>query len=306
MNETLSALITDPRVQRLVLALLGAVTVIVAFRLFARVLVRRVEDTDTRYRTRKIISAIQYLTVLFVIAVVFKDHLGGLTVAFGVAGAGIAFALQEVIVSVAGWAAVSFGSYYRVGDRVQLGGVVGDVIDIGLLRTTLMECGQWVNGDLYNGRIVRLANSYVFKDPVVNYSADFEFLWDEVTVPISFASDLTLARKLIEETLERVVGEFSKQAKSAWVQMVHKYRIEDARVQPLVTLVFNDNWVEFTARYVVDFQRRRFTKDLIYSGILIAIQETSGKVALGWTSSGIADVPPLRVEMSSARPPTEE
>ncbi len=298
MNETMSAWLMDPRFQRLMLALVGMITVIVAFRLFARFLVRRVEDTDTRYRARKIITAVQYLTVLFVLAVVFKDSLGGLTVAFGVAGAGIAFALQEVIVSVAGWAAVSFGSYYRVGDRIQLGSVVGDVIDIGMLRTTLMECGQWVKGDLYNGRIVRVANSYVFKDPVVNYSADFEFLWDEMTVPVTFSSDLGLARSLIESVLEDTVGDFSKQAGDAWQRMVQKYRIEDARVAPMVTLVFNDNWVEFTARYVVSFQKRRITKDLLYSGILTGIQESGGKVELGLASMGIADVSPIQVHLS--------
>jgi len=81
---------------------------------------------------------------------IFSDKLGNLTVAFGVAGAGIAFALQEVIASIAGWVAVSFSNFYSVGDRVQLGGITGDVIDIGVLRTTLMETGQWVKGDQYN------------------------------------------------------------------------------------------------------------------------------------------------------------
>ena len=81
---------------------------------------------------------------------ILRDKLGNLTVAFGVAGAGIAFALQEVIASIAGWVAVSFSNFYSVEDRVQLGGITGDVIDIGVLRTTLMETGQWVKGDQYN------------------------------------------------------------------------------------------------------------------------------------------------------------
>ena len=63
-----------------------------------------------------------------------------------------------------------------------------------MLRTTLMELGQWVNGDLYNGRIVRIANSFVFKEPVFNYSADFPFLWDEITLPVRYGSDWKLAR----------------------------------------------------------------------------------------------------------------
>ena len=95
----------------------------------------------------------------------FSDKLGGFTVAFGVAGAGIAFALQEVIASVAGWVAISVGNFYSPGDRVQVGGIRGDVIDVSILRTTLMEVGEWVAADLYTGRIVRVANSSVFKTP---------------------------------------------------------------------------------------------------------------------------------------------
>ena len=296
MGTTLKDWLLDPRFQQGVMVVVGSVAVIVVFRLFAGYLSTRVHDTDTRYKTRKIISALQYLTVLFVVAVVFKDQLGGLTVAFGVAGAGIAFALQGVIVSIAGWAAVSFGSYYRVGDRIQLGGVVGDVIDSGMLRTTLMECGQWVRGDLYNGRIVRLANSYVFKDPVVNYSADFAFLWDELEIPIALDSDLTQARKIIEETLSHTVGDYSSSAEDAWRMMVKKYRIEDARVRPLVTMTFDENWAVFTARYVVDFQRRRITKDLLSTEILNRIQASEGQVRVASSTLGISDFPRLTVD----------
>lgn len=96
--------------------------------------------------------------------------------AIGVASASIAFALQEVIGSIAGWIAISFGNFYAPGERVQLGGIRGDVIDIGILRTTLMELGEWVASDLYTGRVVRIANSFVFKQPVFNYSGDFPFL----------------------------------------------------------------------------------------------------------------------------------
>ncbi|WP_333783394.1 mechanosensitive ion channel domain-containing protein [Nostoc sp. 'Peltigera membranacea cyanobiont' 210A] len=74
-------------------------------------------------------------------ASIFSDNFRQLTVIFGVIGAGVAFALQEVIASFAGWVAISFGQFYKPGDRVLLGGIRGDVIDISILRTTIMECG---------------------------------------------------------------------------------------------------------------------------------------------------------------------
>jgi small-conductance mechanosensitive channel len=81
--------------------------------------------------------------------------LGCLSFAFGVVGAGVAVALQDVLASIAGAFSIGFSKLYAMGDRVQIGDTRGDVIDIGLLRTTLIETGNWVCRDLYNGRIVR-------------------------------------------------------------------------------------------------------------------------------------------------------
>ena len=104
------------------------------------------------------VALVGYVAAALVIGTVLSSGLGGLTVAIGAASAGVAFALKEVIVSIAGGIAISFGVFYEIGDRVQLGGIQGDVIDIGVVRTTIMKMGQWIKADLYNGRIVRVAN----------------------------------------------------------------------------------------------------------------------------------------------------
>jgi small-conductance mechanosensitive channel len=185
-----------------------------------------VKDSQTRYHTHKIVSFVSYLVVLLFLGIVFKDRLGGLTIAFGVVGAGIAFALQEVIASLAGWLAIAFGNFYTTGDRVQLGGIKGDVIDIGLLRTTLMELGEWVKSDLYTGRIVRVANSFVFKEPVFNYSGDFPFLWDEITVPVTHARDHLLARKILEKIINEVITEYNRRIHHLCQTGLEAYRQE--------------------------------------------------------------------------------
>ena len=201
MEEQFKRWLFDPTLGKFVAALIGVGIVFALGRLVQRSIIRYVTDPDTRYRVRKFVTFLGYIVSVSVIATIFSDRLGGLTVAFGVAGAGIAFALQEVIASVAGWVAASFGGFYSPGDRVQLGGIKGDVIDVGVLRTTLMEVGQWVNGDLYNGRIVRVANSFIFKEPVYNYSADFPFLWDEITLPVRYGSNWEYTRKVLEQVV---------------------------------------------------------------------------------------------------------
>lgn len=186
MENFLNQILFDPIIGKLITVAIG---IIVIARFLGRGVSRYTKSSESKYKIRKLFTFISYLLVIVLITVVYSDKLGGLTVALGVAGAGIAFALQEVIASAAGWIAISVGNFYNTGDRVQLGGIKGDAIDIGILRTTIMEVGQWVEGDLYNGRVVRVANSFVFKEPVFNYSGDFPFLWDEIK--IRFVTDPT-------------------------------------------------------------------------------------------------------------------
>lgn len=288
MDDFAKQWLFDPTVSKLIAVLFGIVVIVSLVRLIQRwVIGRYIQDTDLRYNARKAIRFFGFVVAFLYIAAVFSVQFSGLTVAFGIAGAGIAFALQEVIMSVAGWVAIVFGDFFKTGDRILLGGVRGDVIDIGVFRTTVMECGEWVKGDLYNGRIVRLSNSYVFKEPVFNYSHDFPFLWDEIVVPIKFGSDHKLARDIMDRIVNDVVGGYTTYAKEAWRDVVSAYRIEDARVAPLVTMVFNENWMDFTVRYVVDYKARRITKDHLFTQILDAFQESGGRVMIASTAVDI-------------------
>ncbi len=194
MTDFVDRWLFDPTVGKFVAVVIGLLIVISVIKFVNRSLSKFVRDTEIRYRTRKFITFLGYVAAVFV----YSSKLGGLTVAFGVAGAGIAFALQEVIASTAGWFAVSFAGFFKTGDRVLLGGIKGGVIDIGILRTTLMEVGEWVKGDLYSGRVVRIANSFVFKEPVFNYSGDSPLLWDEIVLPIKYGSDRQLAREILD------------------------------------------------------------------------------------------------------------
>ena len=245
---------------------------------------------------KKTVTFVVYILGILFISIVYSDKLSGVTVALGVAGAGIAFALQEVITSVAGWLAVSVGRFYRSGDRIELGGIKGDVIDIGILRTTLMECGEWVKGDLYSGRVVRVANSFVFKEPVFNYSGEFPFLWDEITVPIRFGCDHTFVKGILRSVTVELLGDYAKEAERAWKDLVARYRIENASVDPMVTIVVNDNWIEYTVRYVVDYKKRRSTKDALFSRILDEVDKSEGKIMLASATFEIVPTSGLRIE----------
>ena len=300
MEDQIKKWLFDPVIGKIIAATLVVLVVVVLVRYVQRALGRYIEDSQRRYRLRKLVTIGGYAIALILLSVVYSDKLSGLTVMLGVLGAGIAFALQEVIVSVAGWIALSFGRLYDVGDRVQLGGIKGDVIDIGVLRTTLMECGGWINGDQYNGRVVRVANSFIFKEPVFNYSSDFPFLWDEIRIPVRYGSNYEMARQGFQQVLEKITGEHARKLKGEWRKMTDQYMLEDAQLAPMVSLRMDDNWAEFALRYVVDYKKRRSTKDRICADILKLIEESGGQIMLGAPSFEVASIPPLDINFQKS------
>ena len=298
MEDLINKWLFDPTVRKIFIVLVGIVIINILVRILKRYLSHHIKDTNVRYRMRKIVSFIGYLIGILVILTVFSKGLRDIHIAVGIAGAGIAFSLQEVIASIAGWVAISFGNFYKPGDRVQLGGIQGDVIDIGILRTTVMECGEWVKADQYNGRIVRIANSFIFKEPVFNYSSDFPFLWDEITVPVKYGSDHHLAREILYRILNEIVGDYVIYAENAWRDIVKKYLIEAESVDPMVTMIATDNWIEFTLRYVVDYKRRRSIKDRIFTRILEEFEKTNGSVVIASTTFQLVEAPVFDVRIT--------
>lgn len=238
------------------------------------------QEQNKWYFTRKIVMNTIYVIIFLMFAFTFSDRFQGFYTTIGLAGAGITFALREVIVSFAGWFAILFGDFFKVGDRVLLGGIKGDVIDLGILRTTLMEIGDWVDGDQYNGRIVRVANSFIFTSPVYNYSANFQFVWDEIHLPIHFGSDVKLVRRILLDVADEVLGDVSVQAKEAWYEMRRQFRLEDATLEHQTFMTFDDQWIDVSLRYVVDIKKRRIIKDMLFTRLLEEIEKNKGVIEL--------------------------
>ncbi|MBM7662962.1 small-conductance mechanosensitive channel [Bacillus mesophilus] len=297
LNQSIQELLSNLMITKLLFVLVGVTAIVIMIKLIQSNVSRYVKDHDNRYKTRKMINMIGYVIGLILIAVIYSDQLGGLTVVLGVTSAGIAFALQEVIISVAGWLSILVGNTFKTGDRVEMGGIKGDVIDLGVLRTTIMEVNEWVEGDLYNGRIVRVANSFVFKEPVYNYSSDFPFLWDEIKIPIKYGSNYKATKNIILQAGMDVTGDYSIKAREHWDEMVQKYLIEDSSTQPMVTLVANDNWVEYTLRYVTEYRKRRTTKDSLYTTILEEVDASGENIQFASATFDIVQVPSLDVNL---------
>jgi small-conductance mechanosensitive channel len=290
---------TSGLLSQFALFVLLAIIILIFSWILRKTIIKTVSDNKIRYRIKKIVRVISYVLILLLALISFTGNVQYFTLSIGLISAGIAFALQEVILSIAGWVSIFSSNIYKPGDRIELEQVKGDVIDIGILRTTLMEIGEWVKGDNYSGRIVQISNSNVFKGVVRNYSTDFPFVWDQIALPVKYGSDLALTSETIKLIAEKQLKDYTAFAKEHWKKMVKKYLIENANTDPVITLELNDNWIEFNLRYVVDYKKRKSTKHLLYSSIHKAFEDSGGKIALASATIDITSIPGIQIHMNS-------
>ena len=285
MNDFVKEVISLSLVGKCVAAIVGILFIHATFRVLEQTLPRRFGRADARYKVRKFVVYCGYLAILLFLAILFEDRLGRLSFALGVAGAGVAVALQDVLASIAGAFSIGFSKLYTVGDRVQIGDTRGDVIDIGLLRTTLMETGNWVSKDLYNGRIARIPNSTILKVSVFNYSQGFRFIWDEIKVVLTGTSNPQLARAMLLSVAKEAIGEYLLEAQSSWQAMSENYQSVNPPLEPTVALVVNSGSLEFTVSYVVDYTKRIVKQDQLFTKIAQEVADSNGR--LKWATSAI-------------------
>ena len=218
-----------------------------------------------------------------------------LTVAMGILGAGIAFASQEVIGSFAGYVNIVTGSLFRIGDRVRIGNVEGDVLDISILRTTVMEIGEWVRADQYTGRIVSVANRVVFSEPVFNYTQHWRYLWDEIVIPVTYTSDWRRAGEMMLEHGRTYTMRFLSEAQSELQAVLDRYPLHETAVEPTLYVVMTDNWIELTLRFVVEAHERRKVRAQLHHELLQQFESESG-ITVASVTMEVVGFPPLRNE----------
>jgi small-conductance mechanosensitive channel len=269
---------------------------------FARKLFKRsLPDISARYRSQKGAEVFGYILIILLTISYFSGDIKDFTLAVGLLTAGIAITLQELILSIAGSFYIFFVKVYKPGDRIEINGIKGDVIDVDSIYTTMMEIGEWVSSDNYSGRIVKLSNSYVFKEAIYNYSQDFPFVWDEFNLPVSYGSNIDLAKKLVIDIASEVLSEYVSQSLNNWKKVVKKYYIEDAQVNPTLAISLNDNWIQFNIRYIVDYKKRRLTKHLLSEKIGKAIQATDGQVTLASATLEIVKIPTFNIKKEESQ-----
>ncbi|MCX7551732.1 mechanosensitive ion channel family protein [Xanthomarina sp. F2636L] len=298
MNQFKDLILENPTIYSILKFVLIVASVLLVVQFLRRFLRKNICDTTARYKSQKAIEFIGYVLLVILSFSYFTGNIKDLTLAIGLFSAGIAFALQELILSIAGSIYIYVVNVYKPGDRIEINGIKGDVIDVDSMYTTMMEIGQWVSSDNYSGRIVKLSNAFVFKGPIYNYSQNFPFIWDEFNLPIKYGSNVELAKSLVIDIASKALSEYTVNSRTKWKEVVNKYYIEDAQVEPTLAISLTDNWIQFNLRYIVDYKKRRFTKNELQDSIRKAFEATKGQVVFASTTIELVKIPDLKVDIN--------
>jgi small-conductance mechanosensitive channel len=222
--------------------------------------VERFDDHATRYNVRRIVRFVQGIAIAFVLLSILFVNWYTAAVSLGLASAILGFALQTPISSFIGWVYILVKAPYQVGDRIEIGGATGDVIDVGYLDTTLWEFGgPYVSTDQPSGRLIRFPNANVLSQAVYNYSWPlFPYIWNEVYVQIAYGSDLEWVATTMRRVADEELGDRMAERVPRYCELLAKTAVDELHVQPHPVVVFRvsqNTWVEAVVRYLVSPRR---------------------------------------------------
>jgi small-conductance mechanosensitive channel len=260
--------------------------------------------------TRQIARVVAAILTIVALLSIWFDNPGRFATAFGLVSAGLAFALQKVVTSLAGYVVIIRGKTFSVGERITMGGVRGDVIELGFIQTRILEMGEpetvhdqaqpeaWVRARQFTGRIVTVTNDKVFDTPVYNYSRDFPFIWEEMKIPVDFKTDRGRVEQILLGCARKATEDIREVSEPLKRMLEQKYFITVDDMAPRVYYRITDNWVEMTVRFIVRTHGVRDVKDAMSRMILDEFDRAGIGIASG--TYEIVGLPPVKVELAQA------
>lgn len=272
-----------PLAQKIVLAVMLISLVLLATRLIKKLVDRKIEDKTTVFNFNRIADLFASLIIFVIILSLLFANWYAAMVSFGIVSLILGFALQNPITSFFGWLYILIRKPYEVGDRIRIGNVYGDIINVSYIDTTLWEFnGDYLSADHPSGRIIRYANSKIFSEYVYNYSWPlFPFIWNELSLYITYESDFKFASETIKRIVETEIGE-------AMVRRVKRFKILlkdtpvdelDVNEYPSVILkAHNNGWIEVIVRYLVEPKNSGRVKKKLFEAVMLELKKNPEKV----------------------------
>ncbi|MFO7935099.1 MAG: mechanosensitive ion channel [Bacteroidales bacterium] len=229
---------------------------------------RFTEDPKSRYTWKRTVSFIIGFLTVILIGSVWIRAIGQFGAFLGLLTAGLAIALKDPLTNIAGWIFLLARKPFVVGDRIQIGDHMGDVIDLRMFQFTLLEIGNWVHADQSTGRIIHVPNAMIFTRAQSNYSAGFKFIWNEIPVLVTFESEWKRAKEILQKIVNHHAESLSADAERKIIEASKKYMIFYQYLTPIVYTSVEESGILLTMRYICDSRKRRTTEHAIWEDVL--------------------------------------
>jgi small-conductance mechanosensitive channel len=228
-----------------------------------------------QFSFRRVANLAYIITISTALLSIWIQDVGILFVSTGLIGAGIAVAMQDVFKNIAGGLLVLVNRTYKIGDRIEVEGKYGDVLDIGLFNTTLLEIQEWIDGDQATGRLTIIPNAFLLSKQINNYNKEYMFIWDEISIPITYDSDWKEAYQKIGTIVQEKTKEISEKANKALMTLGERYYLTKRYAHSAIYITPTDNWITFNIRYTAEVHNRRTINSELSQSILEEIQRSN-------------------------------
>lgn len=255
-----------------------SVIILLIIYIIKEIVVRRInkniENITLRHGYRKLSLYVFTTIIILIIGFVWikKINFG---VVFSIIGAGLVISLSDLILSFFGWLFVIVRKPFEIGERVQIGSVKGDVVDIRVFYVTLLEIEGWIKEEQSTGRIVHIPNNFIFRNPIYNYTKGFDFIWDEIKITITFESNYKKAKEICIKHIDEFHNSWAKDLDKKIRNAQNFYAIYYKKLTPTVYVKIVDSGILLSLRYLVEPQKRRDSENLLYEKILDEFSDSS-------------------------------
>ena len=228
-----------------------------------------VDDAGQRYRLRAITTYVLIALVALALGAIWLEGIEGGQFAtyFGFVTAGLAIALRDPLVNLVAWLYITTMRPFRIGDRIEIATVRGDVVGQDPFAFQMLELGEKGKSDQSTGRVASVPNSTVFTQSVINSTLEFAYLWHEIPVVVTFESDWRRLRTLLITLAERHAGDTAQEAERA-LRSSSRLLVEYGVLTPCVYTKAVDHGVQVTLRCLVPIRGRRIVSDAIWRDLL--------------------------------------
>lgn len=257
----------QPYLARIIFSLVIIFAVYILKKFLTRKINAKVSDIRIRHNYRKLTVYILGFFLIVILGGVWIRKIS-FGVVFSIIGAGLVVALGDFILSFCGWFFLIIRRPFEIGDRIQLGQIKGDVVDIRAFYVALLEIENWVEGEQSTGRVVYIPNNFIFKKAIYNYTRGFNFIWNEVKVVITFESNIDKAKEICLKALDNLHNSWAKNLEEQIRQAQREFAISYSKLTPTVYVKIIDSGVLLCLRYLIPPHSRRDSENRLYTEIL--------------------------------------